>query len=289
MARMRQLKIQKSVTDRRDEPSLEKYLHEIDRYDLIKAEAEVEVAKAAREGDQQARQKLVQANLRFVVSVAKQYQGQGMKLVDLIQEGNLGLIKASERFDETRGFKFISYAVWWIRQTILLSIAEQSRVVTLPGHKINIITKMNKAYARLEQDFEREPSNEELEEVLDMTPEAVQQAREHQARNHIRIDLPYSPGSSDKFSDTMRGEESTDRPILSEDLKSDIERSLSRLKGKEADVLRLYFGLGQDESYTLEQIGGRLHLSRERARQIKDKAIGRLKHYRGSRHLLKHL
>ena len=277
---MRQLKITKQVTNR-ETASLDKYLQEIGRVDLITAEEEVELARKIKEGDQLALEKLVKANLRFVVSVSKQYQNQGLTLPDLINEGNLGLIKAAQRFDETRGFKFISYAVWWIRQSILQALAEQSRIVRLPLNKIGSINKINKAFSLLEQEFERPPSAEELAELLEMTPEEVKQSLKNSGR-HVSMDAPLKDGddSSSNMYDVMTSNDSPgpDRGLMTESLRREIERSLSTLTAREADVIRLYFGLNGKHPMTLEEIGERFDLTRERVRQIKEKAIRRLKH-----------
>jgi RNA polymerase primary sigma factor len=277
---MRQLKITKQVTNR-ETASLDKYLQEIGRVDLITADEEVELARRIKEGDQIALEKMVKANLRFVVSVSKQYQNQGLTLPDLINEGNLGLIKAAQRFDETRGFKFISYAVWWIRQSILQALAEQSRIVRLPLNKIGSINKINKAFSQLEQEFERPPSAEELADLLEMTPEEVKQSLKNAGR-HVSMDAPLKDGdeSSSNMYDVMTSDDTPgpDRGLLTESLRKEIERSLSTLTAREADVVRLYFGLNNKHPMTLEEIGERFDLTRERVRQIKEKAIRRLKH-----------
>lgn len=277
---MRQLKITKQVTNR-ETASLDKYLQEIGRVDLITADEEVELARRIKEGDQIALEKMVKANLRFVVSVSKQYQNQGLTLPDLINEGNLGLIKAAQRFDETRGFKFISYAVWWIRQSILQALAEQSRIVRLPLNKIGSINKINKAFSQLEQEFERPPSAEELADLLEMTPEEVKQSLKNAGR-HVSMDAPLKDGdeSSSNMYDVMTSDDTPgpDRGLLTESLRKEIERSLSTLTAREADVVRLYFGLNGKHPMTLEEIGERFDLTRERVRQIKEKAIRRLKH-----------
>jgi RNA polymerase primary sigma factor len=288
---MRQLKITKQVTNR-ETASLDKYLQEIGRVDLITADEEVELARRIKQGDQQALERLTKANLRFVVSVSKQYQNQGLTLPDLINEGNLGLIKAAQRFDETRGFKFISYAVWWIRQSILQALAEQSRIVRLPLNKIGSINKINKAFALLEQHYERTPTATEIGDLLEMSPEEVRQALESSGR-HVSMDAPLKEG--DDNSSTMYevftsdDNPTPDRTLLKESLRREIERSLSTLTAREADVVRLYFGLNGKHPMTLEEIGERFDLTRERVRQIKEKAIRRLKHTSRSKHLKSYL
>jgi RNA polymerase primary sigma factor len=277
---MRQLKITKQVTNR-ETASLDKYLQEIGRVDLITADEEVELARKIKDGDQAALEKMVKANLRFVVSVSKQYQNQGLTLPDLINEGNLGLIKAAQRFDETRGFKFISYAVWWIRQSILQALAEQSRIVRLPLNKIGSINKINKAFATLEQQFERPPNAEELADLLDLTPQEVKQSLRNAGR-HVSMDAPLKDGddsSSNMYEVLQSGDSpSPEKGLMTESLRREIERSLSTLTTREADVVRLYFGLNGKHPMTLEEIGERFDLTRERVRQIKEKAIRRLKH-----------
>ncbi|MBS1570101.1 MAG: RNA polymerase sigma factor RpoD/SigA [Bacteroidetes bacterium] len=275
---MRQLKISKQVTNR-DTPSLDKYLTEIGKVKLITAQEEVELARRIRQGDNDALETLCKANLRFVVSVAKQYQGQGLTLPDLISEGNLGLIKAAGRFDETRGFKFISYAVWWIRQQILQSLAEQARIVRLPLNKIGSINKINKAFARLEQEHERPPTAAELAETLEMTLEEVKTSMNNTGR-HVSMDAPLrDDGDSGTMHDLMRNDDLPDpmEALLSDSLRLEIERSLESLSGREGDVIRLYFGLAGNQPHTLEEIGRKFDLTRERVRQIKEKAIRRLK------------
>ena len=288
---MRQLKITKQVTNR-ETASLDKYLQEIGRVDLITAEEEVELARRIKKGDQVALEKLTKANLRFVVSVSKQYQNQGLSLPDLINEGNLGLIKAAQRFDETRGFKFISYAVWWIRQSILQALAEQSRIVRLPLNKIGSINKINKAFARLEQEFERPPTAAELAETLDMTLDEVKQSMKNAGR-HVSMDAPLKDGdeSSSNMYDVMRTGDtpSPDTDLMPESLRKEIERSLRTWTPREGDVIRLYFGLNGEHPMTLEEIGERFDLTRERVRQIKEKAIRRLKHTSRSRILKSYL
>ena len=275
---MRQLKITKQVTNR-ETASLDKYLQEIGKVDLITADEEVELAQRIKAGDQIALEKLTKANLRFVVSVAKQYQNQGLTLPDLINEGNLGLIKAAQRFDETRGFKFISYAVWWIRQSILQALAEQSRIVRLPRNKIGSINKINKTYAFLEQSHERPPSAEEIAKELDMTINDVKESMKNSGR-HVSMDAPLVEGEDSNLYDVLRSGESPnpDRDLLHESLRTEIERALETLTPREADVIRLYFGLGNQHPMTLEEIGETFDLTRERVRQIKEKAIRRLKH-----------
>ncbi|NCF41976.1 MAG: sigma-70 family RNA polymerase sigma factor [Bacteroidetes bacterium] len=275
---MRQLKITKQVTNR-ETASLDKYLQEIGKVDLITADEEVELAQRIKAGDQIALEKLTKANLRFVVSVAKQYQNQGLTLPDLINEGNLGLIKAAQRFDETRGFKFISYAVWWIRQSILQALAEQSRIVRLPLNRIGSINKINKTYAFLEQSHERPPSAEEIAKELDMTINDVKESMKNSGR-HVSMDAPLVEGEDSNLYDVLRSGESPnpDKELLHESLRTEIERALETLTPREADVIRLYFGLGNQHPMTLEEIGETFDLTRERVRQIKEKAIRRLKH-----------
>ena len=275
---MRQLKITKQVTNR-ETASLDKYLQEIGKVDLITAEMEVELAQKIKAGDSGALEKLTKANLRFVVSVAKQYQNQGLALPDLINEGNMGLIKAAKRFDETRGFKFISYAVWWIRQSILQALAEQSRIVRLPLNKIGSINKINKAYAVLEQEHERVPSSKEISSKLEMTENDVKESMKHSGR-HISMDAPLIEGEDSNLYDVIRYGESPnpDEDLLLESLRIEIERSLETLTLREADVIRSYFGLNGEQPMTLEEIGETFDLTRERVRQIKEKAIRRLKH-----------
>ena len=275
---MRQLKITKQVTNR-ETASLDKYLQEIGKVDLITADEEVELPQRIKAGDQRALEKLTKANLRFVVSVAKQYQNQGLTLPDLINEGNLGLIKAAQRFDETRGFKFISYAVWWIRQSILQALAEQSRIVRLPLNKIGSINKINKMYALLEQSNERPPSAEEIAKELDMTVNDVKESMKNSGR-HLSMDAPLVEGEDSNLYDVLRSGESPnpDRELIHESLQTEIERALETLTPREADVVRLYFGLSDQHPMTLEEIGETFDLTRERVRQIKEKAIRRLKH-----------
>ena len=286
---MRQLKITKQVTNR-ETASLDKYLQEIGKVDLITADEEVELAQRIKSGDQIALEKLTKANLRFVVSVAKQYQNQGLTLPDLINEGNLGLIKAAQRFDETRGFKFISYAVWWIRQSILQALAEQSRIVRLPLNKIGSINKINKTYAFLERSHERPPSAEEIAKELDMTINDVKESMKNSGR-HVSMDAPLVEGEDSNLYDVLRSGESPnpDKELLHESLRTEIERALETLTPREADVIRLYFGLGNQHPMTLEEIGETFDLTRERVRQIKEKAIRRLKHTSRSRILKTYL
>jgi RNA polymerase primary sigma factor len=274
---MRQLKIIKQVTNR-DTPSLDKYLHEIGKEELINAEEEVELARRIRKGDQVALNKLIKANLRFVVSVSKQYQNQGLSLPDLINEGNLGLIKAAQRFDETRGFKFISYAVWWIRQSILQALAEQARIVRLPLNKIGSINKINRTFADLEQKFEREPSVQEIAQVLDLAPEEVKESLKSSGR-HVSMDAPITQDDEGNMYDVMLSKDTPppDKGLLNDSLRKEIERALSTLTYREANIIRLYFGLNGKHPHTLEEIGEEFNLTRERVRQIKEKAIKRLK------------
>lgn len=275
---MRQLKITKKVTNR-ETVSLDKYLQEIGRVELITAEEEVELARKIKQGDNAALEKLTKANLRFVVSVSKQYQNQGLSLPDLINEGNLGLIKAAQRFDETRGFKFISYAVWWIRQSILQALAEQARIVRLPLNKIGSINKIKRAFSELEQKYEREPSHDEIADVLDLTTRDVNENFRHAGR-HVSIDAPISTDDdSSNMSDLMVNDSTPgpDHILLRESLKNEIERTLTTLTAREADVIRLYFGLAGKHPLSLEEIGEIFDLTRERVRQIKEKAIRRLR------------
>lgn len=285
---MRQLKITKSITNRESQ-SLEKYLQEIGKVDLLTPEEEVELAKKIKQGDQLALEKLTKANLRFVVSVAKQYQNQGLSLSDLINEGNLGLIKAAQRFDETRGFKFISYAVWWIRQSILQALAEQSRIVRLPLNKVGSLNKINKAFSELEQAYEREPSPDELADMLDIPTEEVETTLGVAAR-HVSMDAPFVEGEDNSLLDVLEngGISGTDTALeYSESLRREIERSLSTLTERQCDVIKLYFGIGVEHPMSLEDIGEKFGLTRERVRQIKDKAINKLRSANRSK-LLKH-
>jgi len=286
---MRQLKITKSITNR-ESASLDKYLQEIGREELISADEEVQLAKRIREGDQAALEKLTKSNLRFVVSVAKQYQNQGLSLPDLINEGNLGLIKAAKRFDETRGFKFISYAVWWIRQSILQALAEQARIVRLPLNQVGSLNKINKAFSKLEQEFERTPSAEELAEILDIAEDKVADTMRVSGR-HVSMDAPFVQGEENTLLDVLVNNDSprADTMLISESLQKEIERSLSTLTERERDVVRLFYGIGFNHEYTLEEIGDKFDLTRERGRQIKEKAIKRLKHSSRSKHLKAYL
>ncbi|MBQ4509050.1 MAG: RNA polymerase sigma factor RpoD/SigA [Paludibacteraceae bacterium] len=272
---MRQLKITKSITNR-ESASLDKYLQEIGREDLISVEEEVELAGRIRNGDRAALEKLTRANLRFVVSVAKQYQNQGLSLPDLINEGNLGLIKAAEKFDETRGFKFISYAVWWIRQSILQALAEQARIVRLPLNQVGSINKINKALQRFEQIHERRPSAEELAEELDIPVDKIADTLKMSGR-HVSVDAPFVEGEDNCLIDVMVNEDSpnADRGLINESLSKEVERALATLTPREAEIIRKFFGIGMPEK-TLEEIGDDLHLTRERVRQIKEKAIRKL-------------
>lgn len=288
---MRQLKITKQITNR-ETASLDKYLQEIGKVDLITAEEEVTLAQKIKSGDPLALERLTKANLRFVVSVSKQYQNQGLGLPDLINEGNVGLIKAAARFDETRGFKFISYAVWWIRQSILQALAEQSRIVRLPLNKIGAINKINKTFSRLEQEYEREPTAEEIASTLDMTEMEVEESMKNSGR-HVSMDAPLSAGDDQTNSmlDVMANEDvpSPEVKLLDESLRKEIERSLKTLKQREAEVVRYYFGLSGEQALTLEEIGEKLELTRERVRQIKEKAIRRLRHTTRSKQLQSYL
>lgn len=285
---MRQLKITKSITNRESQ-SLEKYLQEIGKVDLLTPEEEVDLAQKIRAGDQIALEKLTKANLRFVVSVAKQYQNQGLSLSDLINEGNLGLIKAAQRFDETRGFKFISYAVWWIRQSILQALAEQSRIVRLPLNKVGSLNKINRAFSELEQEFEREPSPEELAEQLEIAAEEVETTLGVAAR-HVSMDAPFVEGEDNSLLDVLENSSTPDTDSkleYVESLRMEIERSLNTLTERQCDVIKLYFGIGVEHPMSLEDIGDRFGLTRERVRQIKDKAINKLRSASRSK-LLKH-
>ena len=274
---MRQLKITKSITNR-ESASLDKYLQEIGKEDLITVEEEVELAQRIRKGDQKALEKLTRANLRFVVSVAKQYQNQGLSLPDLINEGNLGLIKAAEKFDETRGFKFISYAVWWIRQSILQALAEQSRIVRLPLNQVGSLNKIYKAFSRFEQENERRPSPEELADSLDLPAEKVADTLRVSGR-HISVDAPFVEGEDNSLLDVLVNDDSpiADRTLINESLSTEVERALSTLTERERDIIKLFFGINTQEM-TLEEIGEKFGLTRERVRQIKEKAIRRLRH-----------
>jgi RNA polymerase primary sigma factor len=283
------LKITKQFTNRESQ-SLDKYLQEIGKVDLLTADEEIELAIKIKKGDQSALEKLVKANLRFVVSVAKQYQNQGLTLGDLINEGNLGLIKAAKRFDETRGFKFISYAVWWIRQSILQALAEQSRIVRLPLNRVGALNKIGKAYSNLEQEFEREPSASELAKELEMDINEVSDTLKISGR-HISMDAPFTQGEENRLLDVLENDQqpSPDFSLMSESLKSEVERALATLTEREAEVIKLYFGLGTEHSLTLEEIGEKFNLTRERVRQIKEKAIRRLRHASRSKNLRTYL
>ena len=287
--RMRQLKITKSITNR-ESASLDKYLQEIGREELITAEEEVQLAKKIRDGDQSALEKLTRANLRFVVSVAKQYQNQGLSLPDLINEGNLGLIKAAKRFDETRGFKFISYAVWWIRQSILQALAEQSRIVRLPLNQVGSLNKINKAYSKLEQEFEREPSPQELATILDLPEDKISDTMKVSGR-HVSMDAPFQQGEEGSLVDVLVNHDSprADGNLMNESLSKEIDRALSTLTERERDVIKLFFGIGIPHGLTLEEIGAKFDLTRERVRQIKEKAVRRLRHSSRSKLLQQYL
>ncbi len=285
---MRQLKITKSITNR-ESASLDKYLQEIGKEDLITVEEEVELAQRIKKGDQEALEKLTKANLRFVVSVAKQYQNQGLSLPDLINEGNLGLIKAAEKFDETRGFKFISYAVWWIRQSILQALAEQSRIVRLPLNQVSSLNKINKAFARFEQENERTPSPEELATALELPKEKVSDTLRVAGR-HVSVDAPFADGEDNSLLDVLVNTDSpnADRGLINESLSTEVERALSTLTDREKDIIKYFFGIGCQEM-TLEEIGEKFGLTRERVRQIKEKAIRRLRHSSRSKLLKSYL
>jgi RNA polymerase primary sigma factor len=274
---MRQLKITKSITNR-ESASLDKYLQEIGKEELITVEEEVELAQRIKKGDRLALEKLTRANLRFVVSVAKQYQNQGLSLPDLINEGNLGLIKAAEKFDETRGFKFISYAVWWIRQSILQALAEQSRIVRLPLNQVGSLNKINKAFNKFEQEFERTPTPEELADALDLPKEKVSDTLKVSGR-HVSVDAPFVEGEDNSLLDVLVNNDSpnADKSLIKESLAREIERALATLTERERDIIKLFFGIGCQEM-TLEEIGEKFGLTRERVRQIKEKAIRRLRH-----------
>lgn len=286
---MRQLKITKSITNR-ENASLEKYLQEIGREDLITAEEEVKLARKIKQGDQLALEKLTRANLRFVVSVAKQYQNQGLSLPDLINEGNLGLIKAAKRFDETRGFKFISYAVWWIRQSIMQALAEQSRIVRLPINQLGSVNKIKKAFSTLEQKYEREPSNSELSEALELPEESVANTMKISGK-HVSMDAPFVAGEEHSLLDVLENPDAplADGMLMNESLNQEINRSLSTLTQRESDVIKLFYGIGCNHSFTLEEIAAKFDLTKERVRQIKEKAIRRLRHNSRSRLLKSYL
>ena len=283
------MQIVKQFTNR-ESVSLDKYFQEIGKVDLLTAEEEVSLAIKIKSGDHSALERLTKANLRFVVSVAKQYQNQGLSLGDLINEGNLGLIKAAKRFDETRGFKFISYAVWWIRQSILQALAEQSRIVRLPLNRVGALNKIGKAYRSLEQEYEREPSKKELASELKMDVNEVAEALKISSR-HVSVDAPFSKGDESSLLDIIQNDQqpSPDNSLMSESLRKDIESALTTLSEREAEVLKLYFGFTKDHSYTLEEIGDKFNLTRERVRQIKEKAIRRLRHASRSKNLRTYL
>ncbi len=283
------MKITKQYTNRESQ-SLDKYLQEIGKVDLLSPDEEIELAVRIKKNDQRALEKLVKANLRFVVSVAKQYQNQGLSLGDLINEGNLGLIKAAKRFDETRGFKFISYAVWWIRQSILQALAEQSRIVRLPLNRVGALNKIGRAYSNLEQEFEREPSAHELASELDMDISEISDTLRISGR-HISMDAPFTQGEENRLLDILENADqpSPDYVLMSDSLRSEIERALSTLSEREAEVVKLYFGLNKEHSLTLEEIGEKFNLTRERVRQIKEKAIRRLRHASRSKNLRAYL
>jgi RNA polymerase primary sigma factor len=282
-------KVNKQYTNRESQ-SLDKYLQEIGRVELLDPEEEIDLARRIKKGDQKALEKLTKANLRFVVSVAKQYQNQGLSLGDLINEGNLGLIKAAKRFDETRGFKFISYAVWWIRQSILQALAEQSRIVRLPLNRVGALNKIGKAFSTLEQEFEREPSASELAEELDMSLFEVADTLKISGR-HLSMDAPFAQGEDNRLLDVIQDERTPlpDHNLIKESLSKEVERALGTLTEREAEVIRLYFGLGREHSLTLEEIGEKFQLTRERVRQIKEKAIRRLRHASRSKQLRAYL
>ena len=285
---MRQLKITQSITNRESQ-SLDKYLHEIGKVDLITAEEEVILAQKIREGDQAALERLTKTNLRFVVSVAKQYQNQGLTLGDLINEGNLGLIKAAKRFDETKGFKFISYAVWWIRQSVLQAIAEQSRIVRLPLNQVGSLSKISKAFSRLEQEYEREPSPEELADMLETTVEKISDTLSNSGR-HVSMDAPFVQGEENTLLDVLENKDpDTDSNLINESLSEEIRRSLSTLTDREREIVVLFFGLSTSQPLSLEEIGEKFNLTRERVRQIKDKALQRLRHTSRSKILKSYL
>ncbi|MGB0524823.1 MAG: sigma-70 family RNA polymerase sigma factor [Flammeovirgaceae bacterium] len=286
---MRQLKISKQITNRESQ-SLDKYLQEIGKVDLLTAEEEVTLAKQIRQGDQEALHKLTRANLRFVVSVAKQYQGQGLTLGDLINEGNLGLIKAAQRFDETRGFKFISYAVWWIRQSILQALAEQSRIVRLPLNRVGSLNKVTKAFSVLEQRYSRPPSTSEMAAILHLSEVEVIDVMKTSGK-HVSMDAPFVAGDANTLYDVIESEMEVqpDERLLDKSLKLEVRRALNSLPERESDVIKLYFGLSGDQPLTLEEIGMRFELTRERVRQIKEKAITRLRHTTRSRMLKPYL
>lgn len=283
------MKITKQFTNR-EAQSLDKYLQEIGKVSLLTAEDEIELAIKIKQGDPEALEKLTRSNLRFVVSVAKQYQNQGLSLGDLINEGNLGLIKAARRFDETRGFKFISYAVWWIRQSILQALAEQSRIVRLPLNRVGVLNRIGKAYRNLEQEFEREPSAEEIANELEMDVQDISETLQVSGK-HLSFDAPFTQDEESRLLDVLESEElpAPDTTLMSESLHAEIEKALSKLSEHEAEVIRLYFGLSNEQPMTLEEIGDRFNLTRERIRQIKEKAIRRLRNATRSKDLKKYL
>ena len=283
------MRITKQFTNRESQ-SLDKYLQEIGKVDLLSPEQEIELAIRIKKGDQTALETLTKANLRFVVSVAKQYQNQGLSLGDLINEGNLGLIKAAKRFDETRGFKFISYAVWWIRQSILQALAEQSRIVRLPLNRVGALNKIGKAYSNLEQEFEREPNANELAQELDMEVSEIAETLKISGK-HVSMDAPFAQGEENRLLDVIENDQqpNPDYVLMNESLKTEIERALSSLSERESEVIKLYFGLNKEHSLTLEEIGERFNLTRERVRQIKEKAIRRLRHASRSKNLRAYL
>ncbi len=283
------VRITKTITNR-ESISIDKYLQEIGKYELLTPEEEIELARRAKQGDEKALERLIQANLRFVVSVAKQYQNQGLPLGDLINEGNLGLIKAAKRFDETRGFKFISYAVWWIRQSILQALAEQSRIVRLPLNKVGALNKIGKKLSQLEQEFEREPSANELAEELDMSVYEVADTLKS-AGKHISMDAPFAQGEDNKLLDVIPSENEPmpDHELMRESLRKEIEEALDTLDQREKEVVKLYFGIGYEHPLTLEEIGEKFKLTRERVRQIKEKAIRKLRHHSRSKALRAYL
>ena len=285
---MRQLKIATQITNR-DSQAVEKYLQEISKISMITPEEETTLAQRIKMGDQRALDKLVQANLRFVVSVAKQYQNQGLTLGDLINEGNLGLIKAAKRFDETKGFKFISYAVWWIRQSILQAIAEQSRIVRLPLNQVGSLSKISKAFSKLEQEYEREPSPEELADILETTVDKISDTLSNSGR-HVSMDAPFVQGEENTLLDVLENHEpNTDSNLINESLSEEIKRSLSTLTEREREIIVLFFGLSTNHPLSLEEIGEKFNLTRERVRQIKDKALQRLRHTSRSKILKSYL
>ncbi len=286
---MRQLKITKSITNR-ESKSLDKYLSDISREGMITADEEVELAKRIKQGDQRALEKMVRANLRFVVSVSKQYQNQGLSLPDLINEGNLGLIKAASRFDETRGFKFISYAVWWIRQSILQALAEQSRIVRLPLNQVGSLNKINKTFSQLEQEYERAPSMDEIADKLELSQNKVKETMKVGGR-HVSMDAPFKEGEDHGLIDVLPNNDvpDTDNDLVRESLRLEIERSLKSLSERERDVLMLYYGIGAKHEHTLDEIGDKFDLTRERVRQLKEKAIRRLRQHSRSKLLKAYL